>query len=180
MTYFLHYPQTFKWSKCLTSNMFSETPRGQIKNVVIFALWFGMNWYGFALFLHVDVVWWTEVLQVEAIKMSRRVIRILLLSFFSHLILNPLGILLRYPEAVVRKCSVKRVFLNISQNTEENNCAGISFSTKLQANYCRKEIAAHVFLYKICEIFKNVFFKEHLRTIDSGYDVFSSNFLHIF
>ena len=69
MTNFLHYPQTFKWTKCLTSNMFSEAPLDQIKKVVIFALWFGMNWYGFALFLHADVVWWIEVLQVEAIKM---------------------------------------------------------------------------------------------------------------
>ena len=49
--------------------MFSGAPRGQIKKVVVFTLWFGMNWYGFALFLHADVVWWIEVLQVEAIKM---------------------------------------------------------------------------------------------------------------
>ena len=99
-----------------------------------------------------------------------------MLSFFSHLVLNPLGILLRYPEAVVRKCSVKRVFLNISQISEENNCAGVSFSTKLRANYCRKEIAAHVFSYKICEIFKNIFFKEHLRMTDSGHEVFQAIF----
>ena len=83
---------------------------------------------------------------------------------------------MRYPEAVVRKCSVKRVFLNISEKSEENNCAGVSFSTKLRAGYCRKEIAADELFYKICEIFKNIFFKEHLRTTDSGYDVFSSNF----
>ena len=68
------------------------------------------------------------------------------------------------------------VFLNISQNSEENNSAGVSFSTKLKANYCRKEIAAHVLSYKICEIFKNIFFEKHLWTTDSGYDVFSSNF----
>ena len=49
--------------------MFSEAPRDQIKKAVIFALWFGMNWYGFVLFLHADVVWWIVVLQVEAIKM---------------------------------------------------------------------------------------------------------------
>ena len=69
MTNFLHYPQTFKWTKCLTSNMFSEAPPDQVKRVMIFALWFGMDWYGFALFLHADVVWWIDVLQVEAIKM---------------------------------------------------------------------------------------------------------------
>ena len=49
--------------------MFSEAPPGQIKKVMIFALWFAMDWYGFALFLHADVVWWIDVLQVEAIKM---------------------------------------------------------------------------------------------------------------
>ena len=54
-TNFLHYPQTFKWTKYLTSNMFKKAPRGQTENVMIFALWFGMNWYGFALFLHADV-----------------------------------------------------------------------------------------------------------------------------
>ena len=69
MTNFLHYPQTLKWTKCLTLNMFSEAPRDQIKKVTIFALWFGMDWYGLALFLHADVVWWIEVLRVEAIKM---------------------------------------------------------------------------------------------------------------
>ena len=64
MANFLYYPQTFKWTKCLTSNMFSEAPHGQIKNVVIFALWLGMNWY-------VDIVRRIEMLQVEAIKIYR-------------------------------------------------------------------------------------------------------------
>ena len=38
--------QTFKWTKCLTSNKFSEAPRDQIKKVTTFALWFDKNWYG--------------------------------------------------------------------------------------------------------------------------------------
>ena len=59
----LQYPQTFKWTRCLTLNMFSEPPRVQIKKArKIFALWFDMNWHGFAVFLHTDVVWWIEVL----------------------------------------------------------------------------------------------------------------------
>ena len=33
--------------------------------------------------------------------------------------------------------------------------------------------------YKISEIFKKIFFKEHLRTADSGYEAFWSIFLHI-
>ena len=42
MTNFLHYPQAFKWTKRLTSNKFSEAPRGQIKKITIFALWIDM------------------------------------------------------------------------------------------------------------------------------------------
>ena len=37
------------------------------------------------------------------------------------------------PEAAVRRCSVKRVFLEISQNPQENTCARVSFLTNLQA-----------------------------------------------
>ena len=41
-------------------------------------------------------------------------------------------------EAVVRRCSVKKVFLEISQNSQENTCARVSF--------------------EFCEISKNTFF----------------------
>ena len=36
-------------------------------------------------------------------------------------------LLLRKLEAVVQKCSVKKVFLEISQNSQENTCARVSF-----------------------------------------------------
>ena len=39
----------------------------------------------------------------------------------------------RYSEAVVQKCSVKKFFLEISQNSQENTCARVSFLTKLKA-----------------------------------------------
>ena len=35
-------------------------------------------------------------------------------------------------EAVVRRCSVKKVFLKIPQNSQENNCDRVSFLIKLQ------------------------------------------------
>ena len=38
-----------------------------------------------------------------------------------------------YVEAVVRRCSVKKVFLEVSQNSPENTCVKISFLIKLQA-----------------------------------------------
>ena len=37
-------------------------------------------------------------------------------------------------EAVVRSCSVKKVFLEISQNSQENTCARVSFLIKLQSS----------------------------------------------
>ena len=37
-------------------------------------------------------------------------------------------------EAVVQRYSVKKVFLEISQNSQENTCARVSFSIKLQAS----------------------------------------------
>ena len=50
-------------------------------------------------------------------------------------------------EAVVQRCSVKKVFLEISQNPQENTCARVSFLIKLQ-----------VFSCEFCEISKDTFF----------------------
>ena len=49
---------------------------------------------------------------------------------------------MQLPEEVVQRCSVKMVFLKISQNQQENTCARGSFSLK-------KEIVAQVFS---CEV----------------------------
>ena len=58
-------------------------------------------------------------------------------------------------EVVVRRCSVKQVFLEISQNSQENTCARVSFLTK--------KPLVQVFSCKFCEISKDTFFTEHLR-----------------
>ena len=39
-----------------------------------------------------------------------------------------------FAEVVARRCSVRKVFLEISQNSQENTCARDSFLIKLQAN----------------------------------------------
>ena len=39
----------------------------------------------------------------------------------------------RKGEAVAQKCSVKKVFFEISQNSQENTCARVSFLIKLLA-----------------------------------------------
>ena len=62
-------------------------------------------------------------------------------------------------EAVVQRCSVKTVFLKSSQNSQENNCARVSFLIKLQdCRFIKKETVAQVFSFEYCEIFKNILF----------------------
>ena len=68
-------------------------------------------------------------------------------------------------EAVVQRDSVKKVFLEISQNSHENTCATVSF---LQLYWKKKKILAKVFSYESCEISKNVFFTENYRVTASG------------
>ena len=53
------------------------------------------------------------------------------LVFFDET--TPLLLLLS-PEVVVQTCSVKKMFLETSQNSQENTCARASFLIKLQAS----------------------------------------------
>ena len=56
-------------------------------------------------------------------------------------------------EAVVRRCSLKKVFLKISQNSQENTRARV---------FIKKETLTQVFSREFCEISKSTFFIEHL------------------
>ena len=56
---------------------------------------------------------------------------------------------------------MKKVFLEISQNSQENTCARVSFLIKLQAGACKfikKESLAQVSSREFWEISKNTFF----------------------
>ena len=75
-----------------------------------------------------------------------------------------------FPEAVVQMCSVKKVFLEMSQNSQGNTCARVSFLITLQASGCNfisKKTVAQLFSCEFCEIFKNTFFTEHFWTTAS-------------
>ena len=61
-------------------------------------------------------------------------------------------------EAVFRRCSVKKVFWEISQNSQKNTCTRTSFLIKLQAPACNlieKGTLAQVFSCEFWEISKN-------------------------
>ena len=77
-------------------------------------MWFDEHWFGLALFLH--DIWWIEMsysvsFTLGSLNWGGK-------SFFSHLVWNALGIILRYSEEVVR--IIRKM---------ENNCAG---KTELQ------------------------------------------------
>ena len=67
-------------------------------------------------------------------------------------------------EAVNQSCSVKKVFLEISQNSQENTCARVYFLIKLQGTtviLLKKETLAQVFSCEFYKISKNNLFIEH-------------------
>ena len=61
------------------------------------------------------------------------------------------------PEAAARGVLWKKVFLEISQNRQENTCARVSFLIKLQALGRLRQALAQAFSCEFCEISKNTF-----------------------
>ena len=66
--------------------------------------------------------------------------------------------------------STKKMFLKILQNLQENTCARVSFLIKLQASDLQLyyEAPTQVFSCEFGDIFKNIFFVEHIRTTASA------------
>ena len=63
-------------------------------------------------------------------------------------------------EAAIRGVLKRKLFLEISQNSQENTCARVSSLIKLQGSMCnfiKKETLAQVFSCKFCQIYKNRF-----------------------
>ena len=60
-------------------------------------------------------------------------------------------------EAVVEKCSVKKMLLGILQNSLESTFARVSSLIKA-CNFIEKETLAQVLFCEFCKISKNIFF----------------------
>ena len=97
--------------------------------------------------------------------MALHVIRTLLLEFGfifeTQPLLSPTNSFSKIAEAVVR-----RLFLKVSQNSQENTIVRASFSIKLQASTCNfieKETLAQVFSCEFCEILKKTFLTDNLQ-----------------
>ena len=79
--------------------------------------------------------------------------------------------------ATHQRCSIKSLFLKISQDSQENTSVGVTFLIKFQPSnlqiYLKRDSDQRVSC-DFCEVFKNTFFAEHLRTTASlfGYEPF--------
>ena len=63
---------------------------------------------------------------------------------------------------------MKKMFLEILLNSQENTCAGVSLLIKFQASACnfiKKENLVQLFSCEFCEISKNTFLTERLRQL---------------
>ena len=63
---------------------------------------------------------------------------------------------------------MKKVFLKISQNSQENTSFFNKVTDPRPATLLKKESLAQVFSCEFCQIFKNTFFTEHLRKTNSS------------
>ena len=68
-----------------------------------------------------------------------------------------------FSEAVAQRCSVKKVFLEISQNSQENTYARVSFLITLRGNFIEKRLWHRCFPVNLAKFLRTPFFKEHLR-----------------
>ena len=74
------------------------------------------------------------------------------------------------PEAIARRCSLKKVFIEIWQNSQENTCATVTFLIKLQAKACniiKKETLVQTFSC-FAKLLRTPSFTEHLRATASA------------
>ena len=88
--------------------------------------------------------------------------------FWSYDLLQDVMIL--FSEAVIQRSSVKKVFLKISQNSQKNTCAGVSFLMKFQAWGL-----AQVFSCEFSKISKNTFLHRTPLVAASVVSIFYQN-----
>ena len=77
----------------------------------------------------------------------------------------------RKQEAVVRRCSIKKVVLEILQNSQESTCARVSFLIKLQlATLLKKRPWHKCFPSNFVKFLRTPFLTEHLPNKRQHFD----------
>ena len=78
---------------------------------------------------------------------------------------NVTDTIIRSSEAVIQSCSVKKVFLEISQNSQENTCARVSFFNKVAGLRLKKQLWHRCFRVNFTKFLRTQFLTEHLITL---------------
>ena len=81
---------------------------------------------------------------LEIVTSNQIVSEVFTSKLTSLFVMNP------FPEAVARRCSVENMFLEISQNSQENTCARVSFLIKLQASGLKSATLLKKRLWRRC------------------------------
>ena len=75
-------------------------------------------------------------------------------------------------EGVVRRCSVKKVFLEILQNSQGSTCARVFFYNKVAGfrpeTLLKKILWRRCFLVKFAKFLENLFYRTPLKMFDSS------------
>ena len=77
---------------------------------------------------------------------------VVLQDWIYYCICNRITVAVFNTKAVTWRCSVKKVFLEISQNSQENTCVKLK-----TCNFIKKETLAQLFACEFCEISKSIF-----------------------
>ena len=81
--------------------------------------------------------------------------------FLNHL--TQIALFFFFSEAVSQRCSIKKLFLEILQNSQENTCAMVSFLIKLApATLLKKDSGKSAFLWSLRNFYKYVFYRTPL------------------
>ena len=65
-------------------------------------------------------------------------------------------------KVVARRCSVKKVFLKMSKNSQENTCARVSNLQAAPATLLQKEASARVFSCEFCKFLRTLLLENNL------------------
>ena len=86
-------------------------------------------------------------------------------------------------QAVVRRCSLKKLFLEISQNSQENTCARVSFLIKLHGLACnlfiKKETLAQVLSVNFVKFLRTPFLQNTSGGCSVSYTIHSARSLYM-
>ena len=86
--------------------------------------------------------------------------------FFILILTYCSSLYIQYTEAAFQRCSVKKVFLEISQNSQENTCARVSFLIQLQgspATLLKKRLWHRCFPVNFAKFLRTPFLTEYIR-----------------